>query len=84
MPDNIFKCSIHDFSTDNIVKWDEHCAELEHEYDVHTECGCGKQIHIKPKVKLSIKSKRIPQNCICDDCKKSLMNTSEIKDEVVS
>lgn len=80
MPDGIFKCGLHKFSTSDIVQWDEHCAELEHEYNVRTECGCGKQIHIKTTVKLPPEARRIPPNLMCDDCKKTLMETSEIKE----
>ena len=82
MSDGLFKCGTHDFSTNDIVQWDKHCAELEHEYDVKTECNCGKKIHLKPKLKLSPKAKRIPRGLMCDDCKKSLMDVSEIKEKV--
>lgn len=84
MADGLFKCGPHKFETNDINKWDEHMAELEHEYDVHTECQCGKKIHLKPKLKLSPKAKRIPQGLMCDDCRKSMSNVSEIKDEVIS
>lgn len=75
-----FQCSLHDFSTDNIKEWDEHCAENEHEYDLHIECVCGKNFHIKPKQKVTLKEKRIPRGYKCAKCTKKMMNTPEIKE----
>ena len=74
-----FQCGIHDFSTDDIKKWDKHCQEIEHEYDLHTECqGCGKPLHIKPKQKLGPKSKRVPRGYKCKECKKIVIDAPEI------
>ncbi len=81
MVDN-FKCGKHNFSTDDPVKWDEHCAEIEHEYDLHINCagGCGTKLHIKPNQKLSKESKRIPRGYMCADCKKNVQDVEEIKE----
>jgi len=78
----IFQCSVHDFSTDDISTWDKHCAEYEHEYDLHTICanGCGTKIHIKPKQKLSVQAKRIPRGYVCADCKDKINHVEEIKE----
>lgn len=78
MSDDIFKCGIHDFSTNDIKKWDEHCLELEHEYDLHMECGCGEKIHIKPKQTLSIQSRRIPRGYLCVSCREKVKTVPEI------
>jgi len=80
MSNGIFQCGVHDFSTDNITEWDKHCAELEHEYDLHTECDCGKKLHIKPKQKLGSNSKRIPRGYKCTECKQKVIDTPEIKE----
>jgi len=80
MSNGIFKCDVHDFSTDDITQWDEHCSEFEHEYDLHTECECGDTIHIKPKQKISLKSKRIPRGYKCEECKKKVADAPEIKE----
>jgi len=80
MPNGTFQCGIHDFSTDDIIQWDKHCTEIEHEYDLHTECECGKQIHIKPKQKLGTKAKRIPRGYKCAECKKKVIDAPEIKE----
>lgn len=79
---DIFQCGPHNFSTNDIEKWDEHCAELDHEYDLHTNCanGCGKKLHIKPKQKLSKESNRIPRGYVCTDCKIKIQNVPEIKE----
>ncbi len=65
----IFKCDKHNFSTDDITQNDKHFAEVEHEYDLQTECatGCGKKLHIKVIQKLSVKSGRIPRGYMCKD-----------------
>jgi len=77
-----FDCGIHDFSTDDVTSWDEHCAELEHEYDSHIECTglCGKKLHIKPNIKLSPQAGRSPQGFVCPDCKEKIDNVPEIKE----
>ncbi len=75
-----FQCGIHEFSTNDIKKWDKHCAENEHEYDLHTECDCGKSIHIKPKQKLGPNAKRIPRNYKCAECQKKATDAPEIKE----
>lgn len=77
-----FQCGSHDFSTDNLTKWDEHCAEFEHEYDLHIDCSnnCGKKLHIKPNQKLSVKSNRIPRGYVCSDCKVKVQSVPEIKE----
>jgi len=77
-----FVCGVHDFSTDDIKSWDKHCAELEHEYDLHINCsnGCGVKLHIKPKQKLSAESKRIPRGYLCADCKSTIKDVVEIKE----
>lgn len=81
-PKAVFKCSIHDYTTTDLKKWDEHCAELEHEYDLHVSCanGCGKKLHIKPTQKLSKESGRIPRGYVCNDCKVKINNVEEIKE----
>jgi len=83
MSNGTFQCGIHDFSTDDIKKWDEHCAELEHEYDMHVACAnlCGNKIHIKPSQKLSAEANRIPRGYLCKDCQKKVVNVSEIKED---
>jgi len=80
MGDNIFKCGIHNFSTDNLKKWDKHYAEFEHEYDLHIDCAakCGEKLHIKPKQKLGFAAKRIPRGYMCDECKKKVNDVSHI------
>jgi len=80
MPDGNFKCGVHDFSTDDIKKWDEHCNENEHEYDLHDECECGEPLHIKPKQKLGPKAKRIPRGFKCNECMKKAKVAPEIKE----
>ena len=77
---DIFKCDLHDFSTSDIEKYDKHCAELEHEYDLHTPCAnlCGHQIHILPKQKLDPAARRIPRGYLCDDCKKKVKDAKAI------
>lgn len=79
---NIFKCDTHDFSTNDIKKYDKHCSELEHEYDVRIDCAnkCGKRIHIKVKQKLVPEARRIPRGYVCNDCKKKILSTEEIKE----
>ena len=77
---NTFQCAIHDFSTDNIIQWDEHCVENEHEYDLHTECECGVSLHIKPKQKLGPNAKRIPRGFKCIQCKQIVIDAPEIKE----
>ena len=81
MPD-IFKCGIHDFSTNDITESDKHFAELEHEYDLHIPCAnlCGKKIHIKPKQKLDVKAGRIPRGYLCKDCQEKVKTAPEIKE----
>lgn len=76
-----FKCEDHDFSTNDIKKYDKHMAEFEHVYDLRTKCHCGKQIHVKPKIKLLPSANRVPTGFMCDDCKKNMMDTCEIKDD---
>lgn len=77
-----FKCGVHDFSTDDPVKWDEHIATEEHEYDLHISCngGCGTKLHIKPKQTVSKESKRIPRGYLCNDCKEKVKDVPEIKE----
>jgi len=79
---DIFQCGIHDFSTDDIILWDKHCAEIDHEYDLHIKCsnGCGKKLHIKPSQKVSEKSYGIPRGYVCSDCKDKVQTVSEIKE----
>ena len=78
---NTFQCGIHNFSTDNIKKWDKHGEELEHEYDLHVSClGCGKELHVKPNTKLSVSSKRIPRGILCKDCIEKQKELPEIKE----
>ncbi len=80
MSKGIFQCGVHDFSTDDIKKWDKHCEENEHEYDLHTECDCGHILHVKPKQKLGPKAKRIPRGYKCAECKKKVIDAPEIKE----
>lgn len=80
MADKIFKCEVHNFSTDDITEWDKHCEVIEHEYDLHTECECGKPLHIKPKQKLGPNAKRIPRGYKCEECKKKVTDAPEIKE----
>ena len=77
-----FVCGLHNFSTNDIISWDKHCAELDHEYDLHVNCsnGCGAKLHIKPKQKLSVESKRIPRGYLCAECKNTVKNAPEIKE----
>lgn len=77
-----FKCGIHDFSTNDITKWDTHCAKKEHEYDVHTTCAnkCGKKIHIKVTQKLAADANRIPRGYMCSDCKEKVQNVEIIEE----
>ena len=77
---DIFQCGPHEFSTNDIKKWDKHCAEKDHEYDLHTECDCGKSIHIKPNIKLGLKAKRIPTGYKCAECQKKAIDAPEIKE----
>lgn len=80
MPNGTFQCGTHDFSTDNITEWDKHCEKLEHEYDLHNICECGKPIHVKPKQKLGLNAKRIPRGYKCKECKKKVTDAPEIKE----
>ncbi len=82
MSSGTFQCDIHDFSTDDIVQWDKHCAEIEHEYDLHIQCAgkCGVQLHIKPNQKVTLDSKRIPRGYMCSDCKSKISDVKEIKE----
>ena len=79
---NICRCGVHDFSTEDIEKWAEHCAEIDHEYDLHINCanGCGKKLHIKPNQKLSKESYGIPRGYVCEDCKDNVQTVPEIKE----
>jgi len=79
----VFKCGLHDFSTNSPTKWDEHCAKLDHEYDVHIACAnkCGNKIHIKPKQTLSPDANRIPRGYVCKSCKNKIKVVPEIKEE---
>lgn len=83
MSDGNFKCGVHDFSTDSPVKWYDHLTELEHIHDLNTKCQCGKSIHVKPKIKLSLKLHGIPKGFMCDECKKHIQNTPEIKEKKI-
>ena len=77
-----FKCNLHDFSTSKPEEYDKHCAELEHEYDLHTPCAnlCGQQIHILPKQKLDPIARRIPRGYLCSDCQKKVKAVKTIKE----
>jgi len=77
-----FQCGVHDFSTNDIIKWEEHCSVMEHEYDLHINCsnGCGKKLHIKPKQKLSKESYGVPRGYVCSDCKDKIQTVPEIKE----
>lgn len=77
----IFKCGLHNFTTDNIEKWDKHCSSKSHEYNLRILCAnsCGKTIHIKPTQKVS-NSNRVPRGYLCNDCKKKVQNVPEIKE----
>ena len=77
-----FQCGTHDFSTDDIEKWDDHLAEIEHEYDLHIPCAgqCGEKLHIKPKQKLAKSARRIPRGYMCDSCRKNVQEVSHIKE----
>jgi len=77
---DIFQCGLHDFSTNDIIKWDEHCEGLEHEYDLHTECDCGVLLHVKPKQKVSKQSKRIPRGYKCKECQQKVIDAPDIKE----
>lgn len=78
----VFKCGIHDFSTTDLTKYDKHCAEVQHEYDLHIDCanGCGHILHIKPNQKLSVDSQRIPRGYLCNECLPKVKNVPEIKE----
>ncbi len=78
----MFDCGLHKFSTDDIVKWDKHCAELEHEYDSRVDCAglCGAKLHIKPKIKLAPEAGRIPRGFVCNDCKEKINTVPEINE----
>jgi len=78
LADDIFKCELHNFSTDDISKWDEHCEEIEHEYDLHIVCECGEPLHIKPKQKLAVSEKRIPTGYKCEECKQIVIDAPAI------
>jgi len=81
MASGLFQCSTHDFSTDDIISWDEHMADIEHEYDLHTGCSiCGVPIHIKPKQKLALQFKRIPRGYLCSECIPKIKDTPLIKE----
>lgn len=83
MSNGMFQCGPHDYTTNDIVKWDKHCAELEHEYDLRIECAtkCGKKIHIKVTQKLSTKAGRIPRGYMCKDCRGKVPNIIDINEE---
>ena len=83
MSKGIFSCGTHDFSTNNLDKYDDHMAELEHEYDVHIECAnmCGKRIHIKVTQKLAKSARRIPRGYLCESCKSKVQNAVIIEEE---
>lgn len=78
----MFSCGLHGYSTDSPEEWDKHCAELEHEFDLHIECatGCGEKLHIKPNQKLSPSANRIPSGYLCPDCKNKVQDVPEIKE----
>jgi len=78
----MFSCDMHDFSTNNPEEWDEHCAELEHGYDLHDDCAnlCGNKIHIQPNQKLSVKARRIPRGYLCKDCQSKVKDIPEKKE----
>lgn len=85
MSSAIFKCDYnkHNFSTDDIKKYDKHYEDIEHEYYLRVPCatGCGEKLHIKVKQKLSVKSRRIPRGYMCKGCREKVPNVVEIKKE---
>ena len=82
MSGGTFQCGLHSFSTDDISKWDKHCASKEHEYDLRTTCAnkCGKKIHLKVKQKVSLDAHRIPRGYMCSDCKKKVQSAEIIEE----
>lgn len=83
MSNDAFKCGLHDFSTNSIDKWDEHCAKVEHVYDLRVPCAnkCGKKIHLKVKQKLAVNARRIPRGYMCNDCRKKVQSVEIIEEE---
>lgn len=79
---DIFKCGKHDFSTSDITKWDAHCKEFEHTYDLHDNCacGCGEQIHVLPRTKLDPSARRIPRGHMAEKCKVKIKEVEKIKE----
>lgn len=79
---DIFKCDIHDFSTNDIKEWDQHCLEYSHEYDLHTKCacGCGQDIHVLSDTKLDPSARRIPRGHMADVCKAKIKDAKKIKE----
>lgn len=76
-------CGDHNFSTDDFDEWYEHLEKFEHTYDLQTDCRCGKRIHVRPKTKLPAKLLGIPIGYMCDECKKHIQDTPEVKKEKV-
>lgn len=78
----MFDCGIHKFSTEKPDEWDKHCAEIEHGYDLHTDCAnlCGNKMHIEPNQTLAAESRRIPRGYLCKDCREKVKDVPEIKE----
>ena len=67
-----FECFKHDFKTNNVQEWDEHCYENEHTLTVKCcpDCGCTQDKKISyPKnfVEKSHQGKEVFQ-LKCEDC----------------
>lgn len=71
-----FKCSVHDFETESVAEWNEHCIDNE----AHTESGetrctrCGIKILFEflpyHPIDLNTGSKNISLRC--DDCQSKM------------
>jgi DNA-directed RNA polymerase subunit RPC12/RpoP len=86
-----FKCSAHEFETESVAEWNEHCVDN----PAHTESGetactrCGVKIYFTQlpyhPIDLNTGSKNISLRC--DDCDSKMMGSvkrSSVKQEEVT
>lgn len=63
-----FKCFIHNFETDDPIKWDKHCIETKHKISGTAPCVfCGKSVEFKDLPYIGMGK---PVGAVCDNCKK--------------
>ena len=78
----LFICYRHNFETDNVKKWDEHCFEEGHTEDVQQQCkNCGEWNHDPeyPRPERMVERMHAnEQNIILLKCENCEGNTNEL------